>query len=211
MIQRAEFTKAMKKTHKIWLPDMLHYHNELLQAAFFSCGYQLEIMPEYKSLAKYALPLISNDYCYPSILILGQVLALVASEDFDIGHTAFMEPQTGGACRAGNIYNSMIRCLSKIGHPEIPVISLNAFGAEKHRGFSITPGLFMGAAAAVCYGDLLMMLSQQVRPYEKTRSEAEKCRQKWIYRQLNMIMILPKLCVRAGFCRGWGSDGNHYS
>lgn len=137
-------------------------------------------MPEYKNLAKYALPLISNDYCYPSILILGQVLALVASEDFDIGHTAFMEPQTGGACRAGNIYNSMIRCLSKIGHPEIPVISLNAFGAEKHRGFSITPGLFMGAAAAVCYGDLLMMLSQQVRPYEKTRSEAEKCRQKWI-------------------------------
>ncbi|MCM1386388.1 MAG: hypothetical protein NC231_03595 [Bacillus sp. (in: Bacteria)] len=32
--QGAEFTRAMKKTHTIWLPDMLHYHNELLQAAF---------------------------------------------------------------------------------------------------------------------------------------------------------------------------------
>lgn len=180
IIQRAEFTKAMKKTHKIWLPDMLHYHNELLQAAFFSCGYQLEIMPEDKNLAKHALPLISNDYCYPSVLILGQVLALAKSEDFDIGHAVFMEPQTGSACRAGNIYHSMIRCLIKIGHPEVPVISLNAFGAEKHKGFSITPRLFVGAEAAVCYGDLLMMLLQQVRPYEKRCGEAEACRDKWI-------------------------------
>lgn len=159
---------------------MLHYHNELLQAAFLACDYQLEIMPEYKNLAKYALPFISNDYCYPSILILGQVIALVTSGDCDIGHSAFMEPQTGGACRAGNIYHSMIRCLLKIGHPEVPVISLNAFGEERHKGFSITPKLFVGAEAAVCYGDLLMMLLQQVRPYEKQRGEAEMCRDKWI-------------------------------
>ena len=33
----AEFTKAMKDTHTILLPDMLHYHNELLQAAFGAC------------------------------------------------------------------------------------------------------------------------------------------------------------------------------
>ncbi len=179
-IRRTEFTKAMKKTHTIWLPDMLHYHNELLQAAFFSCGYRLEIMPEAAGLAKYALPFISNDYCYPSILIIGQVLALAASEDFDIAHAAFMEPQTGGACRAGNIYHSMIRCLERTGYSEVPVISLNPFGEEKHKGFTITPKLLMCAASAVCYGDLLMMLTQQVRPYEKQAGQAETCRQKWI-------------------------------
>lgn len=42
--RKAEFTRAMKKTHTIWLPDMLHYHNELLQAAFLRCGYRLEIL-----------------------------------------------------------------------------------------------------------------------------------------------------------------------
>ncbi|MBD5454782.1 MAG: hypothetical protein HDR30_10770 [Lachnospiraceae bacterium] len=174
-----EFTKAMKKTHKIWLPDMLHYHNELLQAAFLSCGYQLEILPEYEKLPEYSLRYISSDYCYPTVLILGQVIALAQSGNCDVWRTAFMEPQTGGACRAGNIYNAMMECLAKIGFPQIPVISLNAFGEEKHPGFSITPKLLFGAVAAVCYGDLLMMLVQQTRPYEVTQGEAEECRRKW--------------------------------
>lgn len=178
--KEAEFTKTMKKTHTIWLPDMLHYHNELLQAAFLRCGYRLEILPEYENLAAYSLPLISNDYCYPSILILGQVLAFIQSGDCDIAYAAFMEPQTGGACRAGNIYCSMIQCLRKIGLSQVPVISLNAFGKEKHRGFSITPSLLFGAVAAVCYGDLLMLLLQQVRPYEMQRGAANQCRAKWI-------------------------------
>lgn len=159
---------------------MLHYHNKLLQAAFMSCGYQLEIMPEYENLPGYSLRYISSDYCYPTVLILGQVLALAQSEDFDIGHAAFMEPQTGGACRAGNIYNSMIKSLEKAGFSQTPVISLNAFGEEKHRGFSITPKLLMCAVAAVCYGDLLMTLVQQTRPYEKQHGQANECREKWI-------------------------------
>lgn len=178
--REAEFTRTMKKTHTIWLPDMLHYHNELLQAAFLRCGYRLEILPEYENLAKYPLPFISNDYCYPSILILGQVLAFVQSGDCDIAHTAFMEPQTGGACRAGNIYHSMIQCLRKNGLPQVPVISLNAFGNEKHSGFTITPALLFGAVAAVCYGDLLMLLLQQTRPYEAEQGEANRCRKKWL-------------------------------
>lgn len=36
--RQTEFTKEMKKSHTIWLPDMLHYHNELLKAAFFLVG-----------------------------------------------------------------------------------------------------------------------------------------------------------------------------
>lgn len=180
MQKEAEFTRKMKRTHTIWLPDMLHYHNELLQAAFLRCDYHLEILPEYENLAKYPLPFISNDYCYPSILILGQVLAHVQSGNCDVARAAFMEPQTGGACRAGNIYCSMIQCLHKIGLSQVPVISLNAFGKEKHRGFTITPHLLFAAVAAVCYSDLLMLLFQQVRPYEIERGAAKQCHEKWI-------------------------------
>ena len=105
---RAEFTKAMKNTHTILLPNMLHYHNELLQAAFAACGYHVEILPEEKNLPGYSLPFISGDYCLPTVLILGQVLAAVRSGRFQSDRIAFMEPQTGGACRAGNIYNYFI-------------------------------------------------------------------------------------------------------
>ena len=61
-VEAAEFTKAMKATHTILLPDMLHYHNALLQAAFDACGYHLEILPEEKNLPGYSLPYISGDY-----------------------------------------------------------------------------------------------------------------------------------------------------
>lgn len=176
---RAEFTKAMKATHTILLPDMLHYHNALLQAAFASCGYRLEILPEEKNLPGYSLPYISNDYCFPTVLILGQVLAALQSGRFQPDKIAFMEPQTGGACRAGNIYNSMIESLKKVGYGQIPVISLNAFGEYKHTGFTITPKLLFSAIAAVCFGDLLMTLYQQVRPYECRRGEAKACWERW--------------------------------
>ena len=161
---RAEFTKAMKDTHTILLPDMLHYHNALLQAAFAACGYRLEILPEEKNLPEYSLPYISGDYCLPAVLILGQMLAALRSGRFQPDQIAFMEPQTGGACRAGNYYNSIIKSLKEAGYGHIPVISLNAFGKDKHAGFTITPKLLFRAIAAVCYGDLLMTLYQQVRP-----------------------------------------------
>lgn len=178
-LDAAEFTKKMKETHTILLPDMLHYHNELLQAAFAACGYHLEILPEAERLPEYSLPYISGDYCLPAVLILGQMLAAVRSGHFDPGRIAFMEPQTGGACRAGNYYNSMIESLKRAGYNQIPVISLNAFGRDKHAGFTITPKLLSGAVAAVCFGDLLMTLYQQVRPYEIQKGEAQTCWEHW--------------------------------
>lgn len=175
----ATFTKEMKRTHTILLPDMLHYHNALLQAAFAGCGYRLEILPEERDLPGYALPFISGDYCLPTVLILGQVLAALRLGRFDPDRIAFMEPQAGGACRAGNIYHLIIESLKRAGYKHIPVISLNAFGQHRHPGFAITPGLLLRAVAAVCYGDLLMTLYQQVRPYERRRGEAKACMERW--------------------------------
>ena len=175
----AEFTKAMKDTHTILLPDMLHYHNDLLRAAFASCGYHVEILPEEKDMPGYSLPYISADYCFPTVLILGQVLAALRSGRFQPDQIAIMEPQTGGACRAGNIYHLIIESLQKAGYGQIPVISLNAYGEYKHAGFTITPKLLFCAIAAVCFGDLLMTLYQQVRPYECRNGDAEACRARW--------------------------------
>ncbi len=181
-VTKAEFTKAMKKTHTIYMPDMLGYHNSFLKAAFARAGYCLEIMSKDEKLVNYSLPYISGDYCLPAMMILGQMFATIEDEKVDIDKIAFLEPQAGGACRAGNYYNSMIKSLERAGYGHIPVISLNAFGQEKHSGFSITPKLVAGAVAAVCYGDLLMTLLQQVRPYEIKAGATKKCYDMWVRR-----------------------------
>lgn len=169
----------MKKTHTIYMPDMLGYHNAFLKAAFMRAGYRLEIMKQDKDLAAYSLPYISGDYCLPAVLILGQMFATIKEQGADVDKIAFLEPQTGGACRAGNYYNSMINSLRNAGYGNIPVISLNAYGKEKHPGFSITPTLIRGAVAAVCYGDLLMTLLQQIRPYEVEKGATKDCYDFW--------------------------------
>lgn len=62
------------------------------------------------------------------------------------------------------------------GYDSIPVISLNFRGEERHSGFHVTPGLVAGAIAAVCYGDLMMCLYQQVKPYEAEPGETDRVR-----------------------------------
>lgn len=178
----AEFTKEMRKTHTIYMPDMIHYHNDLLRAAFGYGGYKLDIVPEYSQLSRSTFSTIGKDYCTCATFIVGNLLTFLENGDCDPGQVAFLEPQAGGACRAGNYYNLIIECLRKTGYGFVPVLSLNAHGEESHSGFKINAKMLFGAVAAVCYSDLLMTLTQQIKAYEINKGEAETLRKEWIGR-----------------------------
>lgn len=165
----------MKKTHTIFLPQMLEYHSVFLEAAFEGSGYHLKVMQGGCCLKERALRYISSDFCYPGILIIGQVLELLESGKYPTDRIAFMEPQAGGSCRAGNYYHTILRTLEKCGQ-QIPVISLNYKGLERHSGFRITLPLLLSAITAVCYGDLIMSLYQQTKPYECESGQTDTVR-----------------------------------
>ena len=173
------FTKSMRKTHTIYMPDMLHYHNEFLSAAFSLGGYRLDVVPEYDRFPTEMLSLINPSYCTCAMDIIGNLMAHLKSPDTDLSKVAILEPQAGGACRAGNYYDLIIQCVKKSGY-RIPVLSLNFSGAEAHPGFKITLLMLFGAVAGVCYGDLLMALFQQIRPYEKEKGETKRVYGKWV-------------------------------
>ena len=183
----AEFIKEMKKTHTIFMPNMLHYHNDLLCAAFKYGGYNLEIVPEYHNLCKETFSTINKDYCTCAFYIIGNLLTMFDNAELDINKVAFLEPQAGGSCRAGNYYNLIIECLKKTGYTNIPVISLNAHDLEQHSGFKINCKMLLGAVAGVCYSDLLMTLTQQIKPYEIHNGETVALRKKWIKKLYNDI------------------------
>ena len=166
----------MKKTHTILLPQMLEYHSPFLQAAFEANGYQFAVLQGGVGLKERALRCINNDYCYPGILIVGQMLEALQEGRYQADKIAFMEPQAGGACRAGNYYQVIIRAMNRSGYGQVPVISLNYKGQEKHPGFQITPRLFLDAVRAVCYGDLVLSLYHQVKPYEREAGAADRVR-----------------------------------
>ncbi len=164
---RILFTKEMRKTHKILIPMMLPIHFRLIAEIFRQQGYQMELLTnEGPEVAAAGLKYVHNDTCYPALLVIGQMISALQSGKYDLEHTALMITQTGGGCRASNYIHLLRKALKKAGLAHIPVVSLNLSGLEKNPGFKLTFKMLRQLIAAVAYGDLLMLLSNQTRPYE---------------------------------------------
>lgn len=82
--------------------------------------------------------------------------------------------QTGGGCRASNYIHLLRKALQKNGYGHIPVISLNFSGLEANPGFHLTPQMLIQVAYGLLIGDLIMMLHNQCRPYEKIAGASQK-------------------------------------
>ena len=100
--------------------------------------------------------------------------------NYDLENIALMITQTGGGCRASNYIHLLRKALEKAGYGHIPVISLNLSGLEANPGFKLTLGMIRKLIAGLVYGDMLMLLSNQTRPYEMTAGETEQLLAWWI-------------------------------
>lgn len=177
---RTIFTKEMKKTYTILCPQMSPIHFGLLEPAIRSFGYKLEILQnDTRSAVDVGLQYVNNDACYPSLIVIGQIMEALLSGTYDLDHTAILMSQTGGGCRASNYIGFIRRALGKAGMEQIPVISLNANGMESNPGFTFTPGLIAKSMQAIVYGDIFMRVLYATRPYEQTAGSANSLYESW--------------------------------
>ena len=177
---RVYFTKEMKKNYTILCPQMSPIHFDLIEPAVRSCGYNLEVLQNSdRTAVDTGLKYVNNDACYPSLIVVGQIMDALLSGKYDLEHTAVIMSQTGGGCRASNYIGFIRRALERAGMPQIPVISLNANGMETNPGFKITLPLLTKAMQAVVYGDLFMRVLYATRPYEAKAGSANALHEKW--------------------------------
>ena len=177
---RVYFTKEMKKNYTILCPQMSPIHFDLIEPAVRSCGYNLEVLQHSdRTAVDTGLKYVNNDACYPSLIVIGQIMDALLSGKYDLEHTAVIMSQTGGGCRASNYIGFIRRALERAGMPQIPVISLNANGMETNPGFKITLPLLTKAMQAVVYGDLFMRVLYATRPYEAKAGSANALHEKW--------------------------------
>ena len=177
---RVFFTKEMKKDYTILCPQMSPIHFELIETAVRSFGYKLEVLQNSDRRAvDTGLKYVNNDACYPSLIVVGQIMEALLSGKYDLNRTAIIMSQTGGGCRASNYIGFIRRALERAGMPQIPVISLNANGMETNPGFKITLPLITKAMQAVVYGDLFMRVLYATRPYEAKPGSANALHGKW--------------------------------
>ncbi len=187
-IEKISFTKEMRKNYTILCPQMSPFHFGILQAAFNSCGYNLEVLPnDNKHAVDVGLKYVNNDACYPSLIVVGQIMDALLSGKYDLNRTAVIMSQTGGGCRASNYIAFIRRALKKAGMEQIPVISINLSGLESNPGFKITLPLIRKVAYGAVFGDILMKCVYRMRPYELEEGIVNRKHKIWEQRVISFL------------------------
>ena len=177
------FTEEMKREYTVLVPNMLPMHFKLIISVLETYGLHMELLQnEGPQIAETGLKYTHNDACYPAILVIGQFMDALLSGRYDPHKVALIMFQTGGGCRASNYISLIRKALKRAGMEYVPVISFSLAGIEKHPGFRLSLRTYHRLLYAVLYGDLLMNLVNQTRPYEKTAGQAEAQADRWTQR-----------------------------
>ena len=176
----ARFEPHMKKDYTILLPTMLPMHFSMMEGVFRANGYNTVLLENTgQAVIEKGLKYVHNDTCYPAQLVIGQFLDAIKSGKYDTSKLALVITQTGGGCRASNYIFLLRKALERAGYGHIPVLSLNFSGLEKGNSLELSIGTLRRLVAAVLYGDLLMHLVNQCRPYEKNAGDTQRMADKW--------------------------------
>ena len=186
--ERKIFTKEMKDDrYTVLAPNMSPIHFSMLMPAFSKSGVNFVTLPDPdKSAVDVGLKYVNNDACYPSILVVGQLIEELQSGKYDLDKTALAITQTGGGCRATNYIGFIRRALKKAGFEKVPVVSINAGGIESNPGFKYNYTMIRASIQAVIYGDVFMRCLYHMRPYEQVPGSANALHEKW-----------EKICIQA--------------
>lgn len=175
-----EFTAEMKETHTILIPNALPVHFSLMGSIFREKGYHVDFLNySGRKIIDTGLKYVHNDACYPAIIVIGQLIYALESGDYDPRKSALMLYQTGGGCRASNYVHLLRKALKTAGFEYVPVVSVNFGGIEKNSGFKVTADMFLKGLITWLYGDFLMLLRNQVLPYEVEDGASKTLMEHW--------------------------------
>ena len=180
---RLLFTEEMKQEYTLLMPQMLPVHFGMMRKMLECEGYKVDMLTtNHRGIVDEGLKYVHNDTCYPALLVIGQLMDAVKNGGYDPHKVALLITQTGGGCRASNYIHLLRKALEKADMAYIPVVSVNFSGLEKNPGFSVGPRLMIKLVYAMLYGDLLMNVANQVRPYEVNPGQTDRTVELWSQR-----------------------------
>ncbi|MDD2370659.1 MAG: acyl-CoA dehydratase activase-related protein [Firmicutes bacterium] len=181
VLKTPTFKKGMED-YTLLAPQMSPIHFQFLKEAFRYHGYKLEVLEDISNKGMdLGLQYVNNDACYPTLVVIGQVLEALRSGKYDLKKIAILMTQTGGGCRATNYIALMTKALHDAGYPDIPIIPITASSnLEKSTGFKISMSFLHRVLMAIIYGDVLLRVYRATKPYEATEGSTEALYKKWV-------------------------------
>ena len=177
-----QFTRDMRETHTILVPQLSPIHFNFIETVLESGGYIAKQLPRVdREAIDLGLRYVNNDACFPAIVMVGQLLQAVHKGGYDTDKIALLISETGGGCRATNYIAFLRKALADCGMDHIPIISffVSQGEAKAAPGFQFTGKMLRQAIMAAYYGDTLMRLLHRVRPYEVEPGSADKLAGHW--------------------------------
>ncbi len=187
---RLLFTKEMKEEYTLLMPQMLPVHFGMLKKLLECEGYKVDMLTtNHRGIVDEGLKYVHNDTCYPALLVIGQLIDAVKHGGYDPHKVALLITQTGGGCRASNYIHLLRKALEKADMAYIPVVSVNLSGLEKNPGFSLSLSFVRRAIYAMMYGDIIVNVSNQVRPYEVTQGTTDQMIDHWSQKLVDSFQL----------------------
>jgi len=185
-------SKAMSPLSRANLPDTerliyipyMDDHSYALKAALEALGKRAEVMkPSDEQTLREGRKYTTGRECYPCILTTGDVIKVINNDHFDPQRSAFFMGTAQGPCRFGQYCAFQEQILRRIGHEEIPVISLDSENSYGGLGVKFTKLVWEGIVAI----DILRKVQRLIRPDEANRGETDRVYLKYrdkIYRRI---------------------------
>ena len=139
----------------------------------------MQLNNEGQAVVDEGLKYVHNDTCYPALLVIGQLMDAIKHGGYDPHKVALFITQTGGGCRASNYIHLLRKALEKAGMGYIPVISVSLRPGEEPWLPPDHPPPPQACIYAMMYGDLIMNVANQVRPYEVNAGETDALVETW--------------------------------
>jgi predicted CoA-substrate-specific enzyme activase len=112
--------------------------------------------------------------CYPSIVILSDILKRALEANFDPARESFLVPSASGPCRFGQ-YNRLFRiALDQIGMEDVPVITLDQTSNWGQHLTHLGRGYRLRTWRASVLLDLIQKMQLERRPYEVNPGEIDR-------------------------------------
>lgn len=174
--------RKKREKYKLIVPATLDDHFPLLKYMFWSKEYWVKILTQSEDLHDTGLKYANNEICYPYILMVGQVIKELQNQEQDVAKTRLLIPTAGDACRGACYIGMFKKTLEKAKLADCKVVTLNVSHVEEDINMKMSYGMAVRGLFGMYYGDILMLLANQVRPYEKEKGATNRLWQEWVER-----------------------------
>jgi len=172
----SSFTKEDKKK-TILIPWLADFFSPFVPPIAELAGYKMVNLPKSsKASADAGLKYGHNEVCYPSTLILGDIITTLQSGKYDLDDVVVAITQTGGQCRATNYLSQIKSGLQNAGFSHIPVlvVSSGEVFQNDQEGFTFPLLKFVNVLVyTLLYADALQQMYSATIIREKKKGETQ--------------------------------------